>query len=78
MCNKEMQDLLYWLHSCGHIHKTDAEKYKDVAGETLTREREAIAAAYWKVTDHIRRKMGYVLTDEMKRRAYKLDDETER
>lgn len=74
MCNEEMQGLLYWLHRA----EEDCKEAERVCVDKIAEQSKIVGSAYFLVINHIQHRMGYVLTDELKRKVHGLGDEAER
>jgi len=72
--NQEMMDLLYWLAKIEENHKKMAAGSRAAEDKRMAELLVAAASAYWSVSQHIQRRMGYVLTDALKRKVYGLDE----
>jgi len=69
-----MMDLLYWLGKSEEAHKKMAARSKAAGHDRMADKLETAMAAYWSVSQHIQSRMGYVLTDALKRKLHGLDE----
>jgi len=70
----EMQDLLYWLAKSEKNHKEMAAESRAAGYSGMADQLEAAMAAYWSVSQHLQRKMGYILIDKLKRKVDGIDE----